>query len=154
MPECFCYTSTMHSPADKVSSLSQVHEKWMRDCICELRQSATQAVPGHGNPYADIVFIGEAPGKAEDIQGIPFVGRAGKFLDEMLGIIKLKRDDVYMTRGLIGQASEVLTGQWGVLFRGLSHYSPLEIFLITPRIFLKSSIKVSRMPPLYRAAAG
>ena len=50
-----------------------------------------------GNTNADIVFIGEAPGKNEDEMGVPFVGRAGKFLDEMLGKIKLKREDIYIT---------------------------------------------------------
>lgn len=54
-------------------------------------------VMGHGNPKADIVFVGEAPGQKEDEQGIPFVGQAGKFLDELLGTIGLKREDVYIT---------------------------------------------------------
>ena len=52
---------------------------------------------GDGNPNADMVFIGEAPGKNEDIQGLPFVGAAGKFLDEMLGVIGLARKDIYIT---------------------------------------------------------
>jgi len=62
-----------------------------------LRKGATQLVFGDGNPDAEIVFIGEAPGKNEDIQGKPFVGAAGKFLDEMLGMIDLKREDIYIT---------------------------------------------------------
>lgn len=52
---------------------------------------------GDGNPDADIVFIGEAPGKNEDEQGLPFVGAAGKFLNEMLASIGLNRQDVYIT---------------------------------------------------------
>lgn len=52
---------------------------------------------GDGNPDADIVFIGEAPGKNEDEQGLPFVGAAGKFLNEMLGTIGLERKDIYIT---------------------------------------------------------
>lgn len=67
------------------------------DPVPELRQSATQLVFGDGNPDAELVFIGEAPGKNEDIQGKPFVGAAGKFLDEMLAMIDLKRPDVYIT---------------------------------------------------------
>jgi uracil-DNA glycosylase family 4 len=63
----------------------------------ELAKTATQLVFGAGNPDADIVFIGEAPGKNEDIKGVPFVGAAGKFLDEMLGLIKLNREDIYIT---------------------------------------------------------
>lgn len=52
---------------------------------------------GDGNADADIVFIGEAPGKKEDEQGVPFVGAAGKFLDEMLAQTGMRRSDVYIT---------------------------------------------------------
>ena len=65
--------------------------------ICsELAVQATQLVMGDGNPDADIVFIGEAPGKKEDESGLPFVGAAGKFLDESLvGLfLKFGCDDV------------------------------------------------------------
>ena len=66
--------------------------------ICpELAEQATQLVLGDGNPDADIVFIGEAPGKNEDLQGRPFVGAAGKFLDVMLEQAGLDRSDVYIT---------------------------------------------------------
>ena len=63
----------------------------------ELRKGATQLVFADGNPEAQIVFIGEAPGKNEDEQGKPFVGAAGKFLNEMLEMIGLKREDIYIT---------------------------------------------------------
>src|SRR5689334_24895647 len=63
----------------------------------ELKEQATQLVFGDGNPDAQIVFIGEAPGKNEDQQGLPFVGAAGKFLNEMLAMIGLQREDVYIT---------------------------------------------------------
>ena len=63
----------------------------------ELAAQATQPVFGDGNPDADIVFVGEAPGKFEDQTGKPFVGAAGKFLDEMLASIYLKRADIYIT---------------------------------------------------------
>lgn len=63
----------------------------------ELRKGATQLVFGDGNTDAEIVFIGEAPGKNEDEQGKPFVGAAGKFLNEMLEMISLKREDIYIT---------------------------------------------------------
>jgi uracil-DNA glycosylase family 4 len=66
--------------------------------ICpELKEQATQLVFGDGSPDAEIVFIGEAPGKNEDLQGKPFVGAAGKFLDEMLENIGLERNNVYIT---------------------------------------------------------
>lgn len=61
-----------------------------------MRGTCTQVVPGEGNPNAQIMFIGEAPGENEDKQGRPFVGAAGKFLEEMLGAISLKREDVFI----------------------------------------------------------
>ncbi len=82
---------------NKQEKLENLHAKWKGECQCKLKKTATQAVPGSGNPDANIVFIGEAPGKAEDELGIPFVGSAGKFLDEMLGIIDLKREEIYIT---------------------------------------------------------
>lgn len=62
-----------------------------------LYPSATNPVPGEGNPEADIVLVGEAPGFHEDKQGRPFVGAAGQFLDQMLASIDLKRADVFIT---------------------------------------------------------
>lgn len=63
----------------------------------ELAKQAQNLVMGDGSLDAQIVFIGEAPGKNEDIQGLPFVGAAGKFLNEMLASVGLSRDDVYVT---------------------------------------------------------
>lgn len=64
---------------------------------CSLSEGRTLAVPGEGPIPSDIMFIGEAPGKNEDLQGTPFIGRAGKILDELLASIDLKREDVYIT---------------------------------------------------------
>ncbi len=64
---------------------------------CALHKTAKQAVLGEGNPHAEIMFIGEAPGQKEDELGRPFVGAAGQFLDELLGTIGLKRADVYIS---------------------------------------------------------
>jgi len=63
----------------------------------ELREGATQLVFADGNADAEIVFIGEAPGKNEDEQGKPFVGAAGKFLNQMLEMIGMERKDIYIT---------------------------------------------------------
>jgi DNA polymerase len=63
---------------------------------CDLAKTRTRAVPGEGNPNADIVFIGEGPGFHEDQQARPFIGAAGKFLDELLASIGLKRSDVFI----------------------------------------------------------
>lgn len=68
-----------------------------RDVCHNLAEQATQLVMGDGRADADIVFIGEAPGKNEDLQGKPFVGAAGTFLDEMLAAAQLRRQDIYIT---------------------------------------------------------
>lgn len=82
----------------KQQLLDQIKADIIDKNIClDLAKMATQLVFGDGNPEADIVFIGEAPGKNEDEQGIPFIGAAGKFLAEMLGSIHLKREQVYIT---------------------------------------------------------
>lgn len=82
----------------KQKELDMIKQKIIDDKVCpQLAAQATQPVFGDGNPDADIVFIGEAPGKNEDLQGLPFVGAAGRFLDEMLAMIGLKRQDVYIT---------------------------------------------------------
>lgn len=73
-------------------------ETRVRACTeCELCRTRTQAVPGNGNPEAEILFVGEAPGFHEDRQGLPFVGAAGQFLNEMLDKIGLSRADVFVT---------------------------------------------------------
>ena len=82
----------------KQKKLDELKQKILDDKVCpELAKQATQLVFGDGSLDANIVFIGEAPGKNEDLQGKPFVGAAGKFLNEMLEMIGLKREDVYIT---------------------------------------------------------
>ena len=68
------------------------------DCTrCKLhRLGRTQVVFGVGNPDADLMFVGEAPGRDEDLQGFPFVGRAGQLLTKIIEAIALKREDVYI----------------------------------------------------------
>ena len=78
-------------------TLAEINQEIKKCNSCPLFKGRKQAVPGSGNENADIMFIGEGPGATEDEQGLPFVGAAGKFLEEMLGTIGLKRDDVYIT---------------------------------------------------------
>lgn len=63
---------------------------------CALAKSRTNVVFGAGNRNADLLFVGEAPGQQEDLQGIPFVGRAGQLLDKILAAIQLERKEVYI----------------------------------------------------------
>ena len=79
-----------------MNSLEEIEER-VRSCTdCPLSETRTHAVPGEGSKAARIIFIGEAPGYQEDRQGRPFVGPAGKFLDELLGSIGLNREDVFI----------------------------------------------------------
>ncbi|MCH7488324.1 MAG: uracil-DNA glycosylase [Chloroflexi bacterium] len=82
--------------AEQVIELANLAEQISGCPKCALAKTRTNAVPGSGNPNADIVFIGEGPGFHEDQQGLPFVGAAGKFLDELLASINLRREDVYI----------------------------------------------------------
>jgi len=79
-------------------SLYEILVQQVHDCtLCTLSQKRNRAVPGEGNLDADIVFIGEGPGFHEDQQGRPFVGPAGRLLEELLASISLTREDVYIT---------------------------------------------------------
>lgn len=72
-------------------------EKTVKNCKkCSLSENRINSVPGEGFSNANILFIGETPGKNEDIQGRPFVGRAGKLLDDLLDSIQLIRDEVFI----------------------------------------------------------
>lgn len=83
---------------EKQERLDDLSADIMKNNICpELAEQATQLVMGDGNLDAEIVFIGEAPGKKEDELGLPFVGASGKFLNEMLAQAGMERSDVYIT---------------------------------------------------------
>src|SRR5580704_15383501 len=82
--------------AAAAQDLDDLREKLSRFDGCGLKATATRLVFGDGNPSADIMFIGEAPGADEDREGVPFVGRAGQLLDKMLVSIRLDRGKVYI----------------------------------------------------------
>jgi DNA polymerase len=85
---------------DRASAL-RAHADETAGCMrCVLAGGRTQVVFGAGNPNADLMFVGEAPGFHEDQQGIPFVGQAGRLLDTLLGGIGLERSDVYIANVL------------------------------------------------------
>jgi uracil-DNA glycosylase len=79
-----------------MSALTELYKEIALCRKCEIAKARTKAVPGEGAENAEIMFIGEAPGWHEDQQGRPFVGPAGKFLDELLASINLKREQVYI----------------------------------------------------------
>lgn len=84
----------MHNE-DKQQALDKLNKEWSAKDL-PLKSVATHDVPGEGNPDAEILFIGEGPGKNEDEQGRPFVGAAGKFLDELIAAIGYSRQDIFI----------------------------------------------------------
>jgi len=81
---------------EKQRKLTQLKTKVAACTRCPLSQTRTYTVPGEGDVDADLMFIGEAPGRNEDLQGKPFVGRAGDVLNKLLNSIQLTRDDIYL----------------------------------------------------------
>lgn len=80
----------------KKEELQKLKEEVEKCTQCALHLSRTQAVFGMGNPETEILFVGEAPGYYEDLQGLPFVGQAGKLLDRFLREIGLSRKEIYI----------------------------------------------------------
>ena len=83
-----------------MTAWEELRESCLKCQACGLRRTCTQVVFGVGDPNAEVLFIGEAPGANEDQQGEPFVGRAGKLLDDMLAMIGLHRKNVYITNSV------------------------------------------------------
>ena len=87
-------------PVEPVETLEAYAAATASCTRCRLAEGRTQVVFGAGNPHADLMFVGEAPGFHEDKQGVPFVGQAGKLLERLLGGVGLWRDDVYIANVL------------------------------------------------------
>ena len=160
-------------------TLQEIHGYWATHNTCELKETATQPVFGDGNPHAEVVFIGEAPGKNEDLEGRPFVGAAGKFLSEMLQSIKMERSDIYITNIVkyrppnnrdplpaeITACKEWLYEELNsiaptlIVFLGrhsMNHFFPIErISLVHGKLLIKpvSGIQTKHFMPLYHPAA-
>lgn len=81
---------------NKQKKLNELNDRMLKCSQCVLRATCKQVVPGEGSADAEIMLIGEGPGQKEDELGRPFVGAAGKFLEEMLASISLKREEVYI----------------------------------------------------------
>ncbi|MAQ73417.1 MAG: uracil-DNA glycosylase [Gammaproteobacteria bacterium] len=97
--ETFWYRAKKKKPSENSlnADLSTLKEIVSNCTKCELHKSRDKTVFGSGNESARILFIGEAPGRDEDKEGEPFVGRAGKLLTEMISSINLNREDIYIT---------------------------------------------------------
>lgn len=91
--------SPMNKPNQKNRKISfkDLKNRYANCQRCNLSQTRRHLVFGEGNPQTRLVFVGEAPGREEDLQGYPFVGQAGKLLDKILASIELERRDIYIT---------------------------------------------------------
>jgi len=87
----------MQEGRSKEEQLQAVARYYQHCERCPLHRGRTQVVFGVGNPHSPLMFVGEGPGEQEDLQGKPFVGRAGQLLTKMLAAIRLRREDVYIT---------------------------------------------------------
>ncbi len=86
-------SKSYESASEKLEAIADAVSKCRK---CPLADTRTNTVPGEGSPTAEIMFVGEGPGRDEDLSGRPFVGRAGKFLDELIQSLPMRRDDVYI----------------------------------------------------------
>ena len=128
---------------------------------CKLHHSRKNAVPGVGNPYTKVMFIGEGPGFHENEQGLPFVGAAGKFLDELLGDAGLAREGVFITNvvkcrppGNRDPQPDELDACRGYLEKQIAAINPLVIVTLgrfsMARYFENSKISAIHGQPAWR----
>lgn len=93
-----CYNkSKKREDVGAVKKWDELREECLGCRKCDLAETRTNVVFGDGNPEAEVMFVGEGPGENEDLRGLPFVGRAGKLLDDMLEIIDMDRTKLYIT---------------------------------------------------------
>jgi DNA polymerase len=92
-------SAAVSAPAERLDALA-AEIRSHRGCGFEPCETCTQMVPGEGSPTARVVFVGEAPGREEDLAGRPFVGRCGRLLDELLAVGGVARKDVFITNVL------------------------------------------------------
>jgi len=112
-----------------------IKEKILNCQECGLSQGRTNAVPGEGTLEADLMFVGEAPGRDEDIQGRPFVGRAGQLLTKIIHAMKFSREDVYITNVVKCRPPENRTPRREEVER-CKHYLLQQIQMINPRVIV------------------
>lgn len=123
--------------AEKAKALQKVADEVETCRLCPLYQTSTRGVPGEGNPEAELLFVGEGPGQKEDELGRPFVGAAGKLLEELLQHIGLTRSDVYIANvvkhrppGNRDPLPDELEACWPYLRRQIAILQPKIIVLL------------------------
>ena len=140
----------------QAQTLEEIAEQVKKCQLCPLAKLRTHAVPGEGNPHAEILFVGEGPGQKEDETGRPFVGAAGRFLEEMLASINLKRTDVFIANVVKCRPPGNRDPEELEIETCSKNYLNFQVALIKPTIivtlgrhsmrwFLKQEIPISRI---------
>ena len=124
----------MRSREGRRATLDALHQRIRRCRKCRLCESRTRAVPGEGPLSAPVMFVGEAPGAAEDAEGRPFVGRAGTFVDEMLRRIGLTRARVLITNNVKCRPPQNRAPRNDELTVCREHWLDRQIDLVAPGI--------------------
>ena len=139
----------------KQQSLEKIVQKIKKCKKCSLYKTRIQAVPGDGNYSAKIMLIGEAPGREEDRRGQPFVGGAGKFLNELIKLAGLKRENIFITNVLKCRPPKNRDPKPNEI-KACRPYLEEQIKIIKPKLivalgrhamynFLPESLKISRV---------
>jgi uracil-DNA glycosylase len=118
-----------------MSSLTELNAEIERCKICELAKHRTRVVPGDGPENARLLFIGEAPGWHEDQSGKPFVGAAGQYLDQLIGLIGYKRSQVYICNVIKCRPPENRDPMPGEIL-ACSKWLERQLDLIKPRVIV------------------
>ena len=117
------------------SSVLLLEETILNCQKCPLAQTRTHAVPGEGNLNAELMFIGEAPGRDEDTQGRPFVGRAGQLLTKIIRAMTFQRDEVYITN-IVKCRPPGNRNPQGTEIASCKDYLLAQIELINPKVIV------------------
>ncbi len=120
---------------DRAAKLAAIAEEVAGCTACRLYEQATHPVPGYGDVNTEIMFIGEAPGANEDKQGLPFVGRSGQYLDYLLGLIDLKRQQVFITNVVKHRPPDNRDPQADEII-ACKHYLDAQIAIIDPLVIV------------------
>jgi DNA polymerase len=144
-----------NEPVESIDTIVSIEKEIRRCTKCRLHERRRNAVPGSGNRSADILFIGEGPGEQEDMQGLPFVGKAGQLLTKMLAAIDLKREEVFITNivkcrppGNRNPQPEEVDACFPYLERQISGIAPLVIVCLggpAAKAVLKSPLSITRL---------
>jgi uracil-DNA glycosylase, family 4 len=121
--------------ADEESEWERLIQQILNCHFCPLFKNRTQAVPGEGNRHARLMFVGEAPGRDEDLQGRPFVGRAGQLLTKIIKAMGLERSEVYIANVIKCRPPENRTPKPEEI-KACSPYLIKQINLIKPKVIV------------------